>query len=91
MVYPFFRSLHGLMLGAGVLLLILSIFEGRGHGTAAAKPREKMGVQTKVFSRQWMQKYSQDDLGCGMGRGIYTWRGSGFGSNINSEHLLKLP
>ncbi|CAM9114923.1 unnamed protein product [Laminaria digitata] len=45
-----------------------------------------MTVETtsEVFSPQWVEEFSGDNLGCELGRGLYTWRDAGFGSNINN-------
>eukprot|EP00904_Undaria_pinnatifida_P001895 jgi/Undpi1/11706/HiC_scaffold_36.g14001.m1 len=62
---------------------------GANHGRATSPLMEEAEVATvepTLFSEQWVEEYTGDDLGCAMGRGSYTWRGSGFGSNIN--HLL---
>lgn len=53
--------------------------------TILSQPGKDTTVKTKMFSEKWAAEYSGDDLGCEMGRGSYTWRPCGFGSNINSE------
>lgn len=85
-MYAFGRPLHGLLCGLAVLLG-LGLVEGNGHWNAGVQPTEKGFVEAKKFSRQWAEEYYRDALGCEMGRGSYTWRGSGFGSNINRENL----
>lgn len=50
------------------------------------QPGADMAIETKLFSEKWVEEYSGDDLGCEMGRGRYTWRSCGFGSNINSKN-----
>ncbi|CAM9350478.1 unnamed protein product, partial [Laminaria digitata] len=45
------------------------------------------------FSPTWLKQYKEGTPGCKLGRGSYTWRPCGFGSNINSmlntwAHLL---
>lgn len=86
-MHAFGRSLHGLMWGP-IVLLGFGLFNGSGHMNASALPTEEMTVETKTFSQEWVEEYGGDKLGCGLGRGMYTWRDCGFGSNINSEHLL---
>lgn len=67
------------------MLLGLDLFNRSADGNAAAEPSEKVVVKNKIFSPQWVKEYNEGNLGCEMGRGSYTWRGCGFGSNINRE------
>ncbi|CAM9461762.1 unnamed protein product, partial [Laminaria digitata] len=36
------------------------------------------------FSPEWLEGYYGGELGCDLGRGSYTWRPYGFGSNMNN-------
>lgn len=96
------RLSHGLLCGPVVLQFIegLGLLHGGWCVNAAALPSEyltdeskivpqpgaDMAIETKLFSEKWVEEYSGDDLGCEMGRGRYTWRSCGFGSNINSKN-----
>ena len=73
--------------GALVVLQIIGLLGGAGCGVAEAQTTVNMTVETtsEVFSPQWVEEFSGDNLGCELGRGLYTWRNVGFGSNINSE------
>ena len=85
-MYALGRSLHGLLWGRHVLLG-LGVFKGSSYWNAAAHPWDDHTGKSKVFSQQWVEEYSGDNLGCEMGRGSYTWRGCGFGSNMNREDV----
>lgn len=59
---------------------------GRHDLVVAAFPAEYMDVPASaLFSPDWVESYHADDTGCTLGRGSYTWRPYGFGSNMNSE------
>ncbi|CAM9235847.1 unnamed protein product, partial [Laminaria digitata] len=51
---------------------------------AEAQPTVDMKGEAEIFSPQWVREYSGDNPGCELGRVSYTWRFSGFGSNINN-------
>ena len=40
-----------------------------------------------LFSPDWLEDYYEGEPGCEHGRGSYTWRPYGFGSNVNSEYV----
>lgn len=82
----FGRPRQGL-LGAIVALQVVGLLGGGGDMVEDAHPAEDMQVrnENQVFSPQWVEELSGHKLGCEMGRGLYTWRDAGFGSNINSE------
>lgn len=89
-MYPLYRSGYGL-LWVYAVLLGRGLVMGANHGRATSPLMEEAEVATvepTLFSEQWVEEYTGDDLGCAMGRGSYTWRGSGFGSNINREKSL---
>lgn len=84
-MYAFGRSRQGLL----VVLQVFGLLGGRGsHRVAEAHPTVNMTVASniEVFSPQWAEEFSGHKLGCELGRVSYTWRYSGFGSNINSEY-----
>lgn len=66
------------------------MFKGSVLPNAAAQPTETTTVKPRLFSQQWVDEYHDGKLGCVMGRGWYSWRGAGFGSNMNSEKLWEL-
>lgn len=45
-------------------------------------------AELTLFSPQWATTYGEGENGCEQGRGSYTWRPYGFGSNMNSECKL---
>lgn len=77
------------------ILCALALLEGFARGVLARGNRtvetfdvvQDVGVEGEVFSPQWLEKYSGEAPGCTLGRGSYTWRACGLGSNINSEYL----
>lgn len=88
-MHAFCRPLHG-VLCALAFLLGLHLTWGSDHRNKARQPAKKLIGQAKTFSRQWAEDYYHDELGCEKGRGSYTWRGSGFGSNVNRERSWDL-
>ena len=82
----FGQPLQGL-LGALAVVHAFGTPEWGGNTIAEADPTEDIKVEPvgPLFSSQWAQKFSEDNPGCDLGRGLYTWRPAGFGSNINSE------
>ena len=52
-----------------------------------AGPTEEIRLYNDTFSPQWLERYYEGEPGCDLGRGSYTWRRHGFGSNMNSECL----
>lgn len=71
------------------MLLGLGIIEGGSYNRADSHPTDEMTVHSKIFSKEWVEQYNADALGCEMGRGRYTWRGCGFGSNVNRKRSLR--
>lgn len=71
------------------LLTAFLLWGGATGATASDVHTEDVVLDTSIvkFSPEWMQKYDADDVGCAMGRGSYTWRPYGFGSNMNSESI----
>lgn len=53
---------------------------------AGAIPAAHMQFEAELFSPDWVEEFAADEVGCVKARGLYTWRRSGFGSNINSEY-----
>lgn len=69
---------------------MLALLEGSGDTNAAGQPTVTIQNEPNLFSQQWLDEYHEGNLGCVLGRGSFTWRTSGFGSNINSENLWEL-
>lgn len=77
------------LVGALTVLQVFGMLGGRGKNSVGeAQPTVDLKVEAEVFSPQWVEEYSADKLGCELGRGLYTWRPAGFGSNINSEYTV---
>eukprot|EP00904_Undaria_pinnatifida_P007288 jgi/Undpi1/368/HiC_scaffold_1.g00364.m1 len=51
---------------------------------AGAIPAAHMQFEAELFSPDWVKEFAADEVGCVKARGLYTWRRSGFGSNINN-------
>lgn len=58
---------------------------GKVQENITAKVDETVSMPVAVFSQEWLGQYNEDDVGCHLGRGSYTWRKAGLGSNLNSE------
>ena len=46
---------------------------------------QDVSVKRDVFSPTWLEQFTEAAPECALGRGSYTWRECGLGSNINSE------
>lgn len=87
-MYAFCQPRRGLLWTLAVLQ-IFGLLGRRGNNRVTeAQPTVDMKGEAEIFSSQWVREYSGDNPGCELGRVSYTWRFSGFGSNINSEYNL---
>lgn len=57
-----------------------------GAGPAHAEPSME-AIEPYLFSPAWRQDFGEAEDLCRLGRGSYTWRTHGFGSNVNSESV----
>lgn len=55
-----------------------------------ASPTTEIVLHDETFSPEWLEGYYGGELGCDLGRGSYTWRPYGFGSNMNSECFVEI-
>ena len=82
-----FRRPRQRLLWTIVVCQLFGMLDGTSDwvGQAQATANATVENTSEVFSPQWVEEYAGDKLGCEQGRGHYTWRLAGFGSNINSE------
>lgn len=86
-MYDFGRPLQRLCILTVLQGFTCGVFAGGNQTVETFHIVEDVSFQGEYFSAAWVKQYSGGAPGCKLGRGSYTWRPHGLGSNINSEYL----
>ena len=67
--------------------LTCGVFAGGNQVVETFGTIQEVRVESDYFSPPWLEQFNTQTPGCKLGRGSYTWRRCGLGSNINSEYF----